>query len=597
MIFPASSTHLRPIAPALIAQAQKIEERSPGLHVLAAREFRYPIQQQQVGVQAERYRKLNLLEKFVLRAYAEITPTPSLAELAGALGLDPVFIRNTFNDLVSLQNISKNQITEEGKKSLSSETVSEGSEDDTWYLMQDLVQSNVSFSRYPQPEINEYEFEDLSSYVQKDLRQFPAFELRPAALQLQEMGLDFHNPDEGRFVTEIKPEGQPEIRWKLVAIFVLHDTLNESTDKSIAIQARSEDQSLPIIAEWLTSLIQQQRLSLKTLCGLDDEMLAQEEIFQPGENVEERLVEERLEEIHRQAVHQLRLKTEGQALEKETGTAIQLRDVEIRPAFLKALQRAREQIIIYSPWINEQVVDNEFIILMEGLVRKGVHILIGHGIGRDENREERPIPPHLQQRLRAILTAEGTPGVIAEWLGNSHAKEIIIDGSIHFSGSHNWLSYRGDRLPRGETVYQVTIATEVEKAYNHLARRFIEHAQILWSKAIEEENRIALCILCYLGHEQDAIEWLQRDARYHLIPFWLQLARQSIAADHATRILAPLHTVLVLCNTTIELQDPLKAKIASSLQETLNSIKLKNQGLAAKFFSDYDAELTQLLAL
>src|SRR5215471_1608095 len=114
-MFPALDTNLRPIAPALLQQAQKIEERSPGLHVLAARELRYPVQQQTVNLRAERYRKLNLLEKFVLRAYAEITPTPSMEELAGALSLDPAFIRNTFNDLISLQNISQSlQVTEEG---------------------------------------------------------------------------------------------------------------------------------------------------------------------------------------------------------------------------------------------------------------------------------------------------------------------------------------------------------------------------------------------------------------------------------------------------------------------------------------------------
>jgi len=595
LIFPAPNTNLRPIAPALLQQAQKIEERFPGLHVLAAREFRYPVQQQKVNLRAERYRKLNLLEKFVLRAYAEITPAPSIEELAGALGLDPVFIRNTFNDLVSLQNISQSlQVTEEGRKSLSSETVSEGSEYDTWYLIQDPVQGSANFSRYPLAEIDENEFEDLSPYVQKDLVRFPAFEFQPAALQLQDLGLDFHNPDEGRFVTEMESEGEPELRWKRVAIFVLYDTLSDSADKSITIQARSEGQSLPIITEWLESQIQHQRLSLKTLCGLDDEVFAQEEKFQTDENAEERLVEERLEAIRLQAVHQLRLKVEGQTLEKEAGTALQLRDVEIRPAFLKALQRACEQIIIYSPWINEQVVDNEFLALLESLVQKGVCILIGHGIGRDENKEERPIPPHLQQRLRAIQTAEGTPGVIVEWLGNSHTKEIIIDRNIHFSGSHNWLSYRGDRFPRGETVYQVTIAPEVEKAYNHFARRFIERAQVLWSRATEEECRIALCILCYLGHEQEAMEWLQRDSRYHFIPFWLTLTQQAIAARHEARILAPLQTVITLCCTAIELQDPLRTEIVTALRGVLKLLALINQELTTNFVKDNLPKLNQL---
>jgi len=53
-------------------------------------------------------------------------------------------------------------------------------------------------------------------------------------------------------------------------------------------------------------------------------------------------------------------------------------------------------------------------------------------------------------------------------MGNSHAKEIVVDRKIHMSGSHNWLSYRGDRLPRGETVHQVTNTDLVQEAYEFL---------------------------------------------------------------------------------------------------------------------------------
>jgi hypothetical protein len=521
--------------------------------------------------------------------------TQQQEELAAALGLDPIFIRNTYNDLISLENLNqKLQITEEGRKSLSLEKVSEGSQSHIWYFIQDPVLGDASFSRYPLDDIDEDRFEDLSSYVQKDLTQFPSIELQPAALQLEELGLDLHNPDEGRFVTAMEQEGEPQLCWRPIAIFVVHDRLSKSAEKSLSIQARTEDLPLPIIVEWLEAQIQQRYLSLKMLFGLDDEAFAQEEQFQPGEDTEKRLAEERLEEIRQQAAHQLRLQVEGQTLIKGAETAVQLRDVEIRPAFLSALQRAREQIIIYSPWINELVVDDEFLALMENCVQKGVHILIGYGIGRDEQREERPMPPRLRQRLRSIQTAEGTPGVIAEWLGNSHAKEVIIDGTTHFSGSHNWLSYRGDRFPRGETVYQVTIAEQVEKAYNHLARRFIEHAQLLWSKATEEECCIALCVLCSLGHEQDAVEWLQRDIRYYFIPFWLRLARQSITTRHEARILVPLQSILTLCLTAIDSQDPLRAEIGNSLRDVLALLKSKNQKLTTHFVNENDAKLRQL---
>jgi hypothetical protein len=597
-MFSVTSTEQRPIAANLLQEAQRKEERSPGLHVLAAREFRYPIQQQKVVIKAQQFHKINLLEKFILRAYIEISPPPSREELAAALGLDPVFVRNTFNDLIALQNISNTKdslyVTEEGKKSFSSDTIAEGLIYSTWYLIQDTILGTTFFSRQPLDEVDA-DLEDLSPYVKKDLTQFPAFNFNPVVLQsqFQKLGLDFHNPDEGRSVTEMAPEA-PELRWKRMAIFVLYDALCENADKAITIQARSENRDIPLVGEWLESLVQEQDLSLKTLCGLSDQTFAQEEGLQSQDSTQDSLVEERLGKIRQQASNQLRLKVAGRTLDKDVGTATQLRDVEIRPAFLQALQNACEQIIIYSPWINEQVVDDAFLSLLEKRVQQGVRILIGYGIGREEGKEERTIPQNLPQRLRNIQTAEGTPGIIAEWLGNSHAKEIVIDRSIHFSGSHNWLSYRGDRLPRGETVYQVTIATEVEKAYNHLAQRFIERAQVLWSKTTDGERSLALCILGYLDHEQEALKWIQRNRCYHLIPLWLKLAHQAISTGHEARILAPLHTVIALCCTAIGWGNPLNPEIVEALQRVLTIMRRKSQEVATVFMNDCAPELEQL---
>ena len=536
LMFLDSDINQRPIAPNLLKQARSLEKRFSGLHIIAAREFRYPVQQLKVRVRAEQYRKINLLEKFLLRAYTEIAPPPSLEELAGALGIDPIFIRSTFDDLITLRHIRRtdasSHVTEEGKRTLSSESVSQGDAFDTWYFIQDCLLDSGLFSRQPLDEINE-EIEDISLYVRKELTQFPIFEFQLTTLQnqLPALGLSFHNPDDGRFVTEITPE-PAELGWRTLALFLEYDRLKENAEQAITITARQYQDTLPGLGEWLTSEFQEQNLSLNTLFQLDNDLFATEEMIDDLDSPEEEMVEERLDSLEQQATTQLRLQRAGQSAEQDAQTVLQLRDVEIRPAFLKALQEAREQIIIYSPWINEQVVDDDFLTLLENRVQQGVHILIGYGIGRNEKKEERPLPPELQQRLHAIQTAEGTPGIIAEWLGNSHAKELVIDRRVHFNGSHNWLSYRGDRLPRGETVYQVTVPTEVEKAYQHLAHRFLERAQALWFRDSTEERRVALCILGYLGYEQQAIEWLQRDACYDFIPLWLTFAQQAISAGH-----------------------------------------------------------------
>ncbi len=596
-MFLDSAIDQRPIAPNLLEQAHSLEKRYSGLHIIAAREFRYPVQQQKVSVRAEQRRKINLLEKFLLRAYTQISPPPSLEELAGALSIDPVFIRSTFEYLINLRHIrntnERAQVTEEGKQTLSSEIVSQGDAFDTQYFIQDNLRDMKNFSRKPLDEVDEA-LEDLSLSVKKDLTDFPVFNFQRAILQdqLVALGLTFHSPEDGRFVKVITPLST-ERGWKTLALFLEYDKLKENSGEAITVTARQDQDTIPGLGEWLASEFQKQNLSLNTLFQLSDDLFVTKEIGPDPDSPEDQLVEERLESIGQQAMTQMRLQRAGEIPEQDAKTVLQLRDVEIRPAFLDALQEAREQIIIYSPWINEQVVDDDFLSLLESRVQQGVHILIGYGIGRHEKKEERPLPPDLQQRLRAVQTAEGTPGIIAEWLGNSHAKEIVIDRRIHFNGSHNWLSYRGDRLPRGETVYKVTIPTEVEKAYQHFAHRFLERAQALWLHTGIEERRIALSILGYLGHEQQSAEWLQRAACYDLLPLWLALAQQAISAGHEARILPTLSTIMPLCATAIGQADPLSNEISLMLQKTFTVLKQQNAKLMATFVRDNAALLGQ----
>lgn len=152
---------------------------------------------------------------------------------------------------------------------------------------------------------------------------------------------------------------------------------------------------------------------------------------------------------------------------------------------------------------------------------------------------------------------------------------------MHFSGSQNWLSYRGDRFPRGETVYQVTIPIEVEKAYNHLAQRFIERATLLWARENDEDRRSALCILGYLGQEQEALTWIQEKAYYHFVPLWLALAYQAISNGQEERILAPLQTLLEPSKLEIDLPDSSSTEINQALQGVLKRIGRKKPELTA----------------
>lgn len=603
-MFLASNLDLRPIVPSLLAKATSIEEASPGLYVLAAREFRYPVRQQKVEVLADQFHRMNLLEKFVLRAIHDLPPPHSTEEIALALGIDPVFIRNTFNYLVSLQAISNDgkrpYVTETGKAALANEKVSEEAIRETWYLVQDAVLNTATFTAWPLDTADE-DIEDLRLHLKKNLTQFPLFSFDLASLQpqLQDLGLSLHDPESNRIVISIMPTALPELRLKRIAVFVLYDTLEENPERRVTFQVRvkdersSQDRYHAPLTEWLLAQLQEQNLSLKTLCGVTDDMIRLEELQQSEESPDEQQVDERVEAIRQQVAQQQRWQRDGQMV-AEIETAQQLRDGEIRFAFFEALREAREQIIIYSPWINEQVVDDEFLALLQDQVQQGVRILIGYGIERSEHQAERPVPIELLQRLYAVQTAQGTPGILAEWLGNSHAKEIVIDRKIHFNGSHNWLSYRGDRFPRGETVYRVTIATEVEKAYNHLAHRFMQRAKHLWSSTGDEGRKKALCILSVLEHEEEGVVWIERDKRYQLIPLWLLLAQGAITSGREVLIHEPLRKLISLTYAAVELEYPVRSEIVGELRSTLKMMELKNRALTSALLHDCSPQLKQL---
>lgn len=131
------------------------------------------------------------------------------------------------------------------------------------------------------------------------------------------------------------------------------------------------------------------------------------------------------------------------------------RGKNIKPVFEKSLELPKEQIIIISPWINETVVDRKFIKKLKELALKNVRIIIGWGFNDTLENEKRPVSSNLVNELLDVKNHQGIPMVCLVYLGNKHEKEIIIDNEIHIAGSFNWLSYRGDYRPRGESIYYI----------------------------------------------------------------------------------------------------------------------------------------------
>ncbi|BAY46401.1 hypothetical protein SAMD00079811_40110 [Scytonema sp. HK-05] len=538
-MFLASSA--KPIDNNLRDLVNEIEAQSPGLSVLAARQFRYSLCQTHVEVTIRESRQFNVLEEFIIRAGVELDSPPTADELASILGLDPVFVRSTIATLQKLQTLevrSPITVTPEGRLFYEKGTVPQPPYSEKIYAVVDPLGEKLTFASEP--------FNDalvilpnLADFVTIDntITDISSLSLEELQQSIQASGLALHVPEDGKIVISCKVIAPTKKKWETISLFLVFDALEEKLN----IQLRKGKQILKSEPNWLESLQAEGKVSLQALCELLDETITFERKATLNQKNTE--IEARLEKIQQKALETARLASAEQKKINLSRTVVQLRDGQIPQAFSEVLNSAQHQILIYSPWVNQAIVDEEFLHSLQKLVNRGVWILIGHGIAQQQEDEEKPIPAQVEEKLRGLKTPDGLPAIQVFWLGNSHVKEVIVDGKIHLCGVHNWLSYGGDYLPRGESVYKVTIPHQVQEAYEFLANRFKNHAGKLWEHAIQNrDTQLAvqpLCVWGALGMEEMALTTIQQNNWLELIPVWLNvvchgLKSQKLSADSAS---------------------------------------------------------------
>lgn len=593
----------KPIDPQLQDFVQQIEKQSPaGISVLAGRQFRYSLEQISVEVTISEPRKFNILEEFILRAGMESELIPTENELAAALGLDPVFVQNTAKTLRSLETLAwtsdaKIILTPQGRQFYLEGSVPQPPQTKQIYAIADPLQGNLFFVFSP-VEAVEIDLPNFGDFITLENRCQEMSELGLEELQriIQGSGLGLHVPEDGKIITAAFFTKESQTIWQSVSIFVIFDALEDA----IKLQVRRGKQILHYASDLLDIFQSEGKVSLQTLLYLSDETIAAER--EQLLNQRNKEVEDRIKKIEQQAIETVKeLRETGKQVpskgSQEKDQVILLRDIQIRQSFLETLRGGNHQVLIYSPWVSQEVVDNEFIQLLQNLANRGVWVLIGHGISRRQENESRPIPPQVEQKLREIKTREGLSAVQVFWLGNSHAKEVVVDREVHLCGSHNWLSYRGDKLPRGETVYKVTATDKVEEAYDFLAVRFKDHARKLWELAVKNRDanlaETSLCTWGALGMEEMALNELQLANWLELYPVWLNVVRQGLRAKKISPDSPYLATGISMVSQFSE-ADPNLELLQSSLRQVMGALSALNRHQALKLLNEHWSQFRRL---
>ncbi|AVH72982.1 hypothetical protein [Nostoc sp. 'Lobaria pulmonaria (5183) cyanobiont'] len=584
-MFLASSA--KPIDDNLKNFVDEIEAQSPSLSVLAAREFRYSLRQSPVELNIKEPRQFNVLEEFIIRAAIEFQPPPTEDELASVLGLDSVFIKTTTTTLRSLQTLSPTSpltVTPEGRSFYEKGSVLQPPYPIQINAITDPLSDQITFQSESLNETT-INLPDLADFITIDhtIADIASLPLEEIQKSIQASGLALHVPEEGKIVTSYRVLASTQKIWRKISLFVIFDALEDK----LSIQIRNGKQILESASNWLEVLHNKGKISLQTLCKLSTETIDFErEAILKQKNTQ---IEARLENIRKKALQAVTKTTNEVDNYKALGEAVQLRDGQISLTFSEVLNSAKSQILIYSPWVNQAVINEKFLTLLQKLVNRGVWILVGYGIARRQEDENKSIPPELEKKLRAIKTPDGLPSVQVFWLGDSHVKEVIVDQEIHLCGSHNWLSYRGDYLPRGESVYKVTIPLQVQEAYKFLANRFQNHAQKLWQNALENrDSKLAvesLCVWGALGMEDIALKEIQKTNWFELLPVWLNVAIQGLKSKNLSGDSASFQTALSLLSQ-VSLEEAFIELLQQGWRKVIGAIAINNPETAFNLLSD-----------
>lgn len=580
----------KPIDNQLQETVNRIEDKTPSVSVLAARQFCYSLIQIPIEVTVTTPNPLNLIEEFILRAGLEFQPTPNADELATVLGLDSIFVKTTITNLKRL-NILENapsdpiQLTPQGKAFYQQQPLAQLPEIKQIYAISDPLTEGLLFQSSRRSGVSYSDTKNLPQLdsliaFEEQVSDFSKLSLEYVQKQLSRSNLELHSPEEGKKLTSFRTLGSPKTLWEIISVFVIFETI----ENQIRLEVRQGKTFFPDASKFLNYQQAQGLISLQDLCQLTDEEIKRQcdEIFN-RKNAE---VEKRIEKIRQKA--QLRAKECNESIESTKGTAVLLRDSEIPEAFTEALNSAQHQVLIYSPWINKAVVNKQFLALLQQLANRGVWILIGYGIARRQEEEERPISSEVKEKLQGIKTSQGLPAVQVCWLGNSHAKEILVDQKVHLCGSQNWLSYRGDYLPRGESVYKVTIPEQVDEAYQFLAQRFRHYAYELWKEALANNDinlaKVSLSVLLALEAEEATIDYLKNNNWLELLPIWLQLVYQSLKSGQLSIHSPVFEKAFELLNQVSE-NDLFLLSLQQNFQELISFIEFSSHKRALQLLN------------
>lgn len=414
---------------------EDIEYKEDKLEVIYYKEWLLPFQKYNVKINSIIYRNISIIEEFILNiGLTDLGNNNTIDDIALMLGLDKVFIETYVNKMaidkmLYLDKLPHIITTESGKK-----------------LYEDKLsldfEKHDELEAYYHPYIN-----NIYDYKKKGHKN--------KGIDILDLNNDFK--DKICNINEYLKKNILELA-KCHEIICEKKVINQKVKDITMEKLEGEIAYFRIVELWIYDIVEkdlQCRVWNFENNSFDNEISKLICNIKPLKKEDFNLSDEIKKEPLINQSNSLEEKfIQGKKDNKQENSKLRIiRGKKIKEEFNKTFNMVKDRMYIQSPWISENVVDDDMIKKFKKLGEKNCKIFITWGISRDINNEDRKVPESLLEKLKSIKSPDNLPSVFVIWIGNHHNKEIIVDDKIHIAGSFNWLSYRGDYLPRGESVY------------------------------------------------------------------------------------------------------------------------------------------------
>jgi hypothetical protein len=157
------------------------------------------------------------------------------------------------------------------------------------------------------------------------------------------------------------------------------------------------------------------------------------------------------------------------------------------PLMMSAITTAKERLFINSPWISEQIVNDDFLTKLEACLRRGVNTTFSYGFGADDAKESGAGFKRTMRDLESLNDKYLNFSLIRH--GNTHVKQLIFDHTCVI-GSFNWLSFKGDqkRKYRQEKSIVITLPGIADESYAKAIDELVSQGVMKYGESLGETN-------------------------------------------------------------------------------------------------------------